>query len=171
MKFWTFQTKQAHETLSAGNRYIADFSKVTDANRKEPYQYILELYNAKYHTDYKSLIFGHIGNSNHVTLDTEEDLYKMLEEEGKPGGSWYSNKTHVLYQLEIPINIGLMPIDYYKFCDLIYFMEEGPDAEIVLSKKILFKPNNPDGTYQLLQAHIPYIEPSWIVKCVKPIYE
>ena len=43
------------------------------------------------------------------------------------------------------------------------------DCDVKNCIKYLFEPNNSDGTYQLIQGHIPYIKNEWVVNKYKNV--
>lgn len=168
-KFWTFQRKSVLKKLTEGAPIICDWSKkdvhITGSSLLA-YQYVLDLYKEGCNVSTSGLIFGHVGIPEFGVpeIESEDRLYKMIQEVGEPSGSQFSSETHVLLEVTVPSGIPIMVIDFYRFCDLMFFFEDDDGSGITLEdvKEDLFLPNG--DIYELPTGHIPYIMPEWDVR-------
>ena len=162
MKFWTFQTKERCELLFKGIPIVPDWSKPQPIKgcSMEAYRYILDRYNHKFNSHDTGLIFGYVA-------DTWEEVVKKYKDAGSPSGAMFPEETHVLLELELPDYFPIMEIDFYRFSDLMFYMEFGFDDEVVEAKKWLFVPNSRyvkgNNVLQFPVSHIPCIKPDWVV--------
>ena len=99
-------------------------------------------------------------------IHDKESLYRVVREAGEPSGVIFPSSTHSLIQLELPDNVYVLPVDFYRFSDLLYFMEEGTTEELEVAKHGLFRPNGRNGVWELMCGHIPYIDPAWVVQII-----
>ena len=175
LNYWTFQRKELVQKLKATGKLVPNFknSKNITGSDIRAYNYILDKYNSITNNSYDGLIFGLICSSEFPIVDNIDTLYKMLESAGYPGGSYFPPETHDLLHIILPEKTVIMPIDFYKFSDLMYFMSDDGkydsddiEKDIQISKQYLFEPNLPDGKWQLIVGHLPYID----IKQVKQIY-
>lgn len=176
MIFWTFQRHELYkELLDNGiikpNFYTKNYKHT--GSDLDTYKIITRIYNDKYNADKKEtilgLIFGHVGNSDYPILNTKEDLYNMLDNEGMSCGVIFDKETHVLLKLNVPDDISIMTIDFYRFTDFMSYMEETKDINDINTRRCLnnlFEPNKTEGTWQCLQGHIPYIKKEWIEEVI-----
>lgn len=177
LNLWTFQRIELVESLVSSGILIPDFlnNKIIAGDSIDAYNYILSKYKRISNIECKGLIFGLVGNSKYHIVDSYDTLYNMLDSVGRPGGSYFSPSTHKLIHLQLPDNTIIMPIDFYRFSDLLYFMSDDGkydsdniDRDIQISKQYLFEPNLSDGSWELLVGHLPFIKRDWIKQIYTP---
>lgn len=163
--FWTFQRKPLVKQLLDGKPLVPDFSVGPIAGSStRAYAYLLERYNALSGCNHAGLVFGVIGSSVHPSIKNIDTLFQVVKEAGEPSGVLFPSDTHTLLRLEVPDSIYVLPVDFYRFSDLLYFTEDGTEEELEMAKRDLFRPNLPNGRWELMCGHIPYIDPSWVVE-------
>lgn len=166
--FWTFQRKPLVKQLLDGKPLVPDFSVGPIAGSStQAYTYLLERYNILTSGNHAGLVFGVIGSSDHPSIKNVDTLLRVVKGAGEPSGVLFSSDTHTLLRLGVPDNIYVLPVDFYRFSDLLYFTEEGAEEGLELARRDLFYPNLPNGRWELMCGHIPYIDPSWVVEVVQ----
>lgn len=157
MKYFTYQRKDKQLDLEP------DFTNGRTLCNKEAYLYILDLFNKFNNTNYSGLVFGYVANS-------VSEVLNRIKRNGIPYGSWFPSKTHSLWEVEVPDEIPILQIDFYRFSDLIFCYEENKDDTLDLfnlfnltleeAKRDLLKPNGKD--WELPVVNIPYIKKEWV---------
>ena len=144
--FWTFQRKPLVKQLLDGKPLVPDFSVGPIAGSStRAYTYLLERYNALSGGNHAGLVFGVIGSSAHPSIKNMDTLFQVVKEAGEPSGVLFPPDTHTL----------------------LNFMEDGTEEELEMARRGLFHPNLPNGRWELMCGHIPYIDPSWVVEVVQ----
>lgn len=165
--FWTFQRKPLVKQLLDGKPLVPDFSVGPIAGSStQAYTHLLGRYNALSGGNHVGLVFGVIGSSAHPSIKNMDTLFQVVKEAGEPSGVLFPSDTHTLLRLEIPDSIYVLPVDFYRFSDLLYFTEDGTEEELEMARCGLFLPNLPNGRWELMCGHIPYIDPSWVVEYI-----
>jgi hypothetical protein len=172
IKFWTYQNILTLEELVRQGIYYPDFNKTCiNKHQRFAYNHILVVYKAL-HPDINNingLVFG-ITEYDFKPILNLNDYENTISNFGA-SGTYCAKDEYYLLELELDMDEDkIMPIDFYKFSDLIYYtgIEIGTkqldginfDSEIV--KGDLFKPNGINNTYELKQSHLPYIHKSMI---------
>lgn len=115
MKYWTFQNASRPDVLN-GERAVYprwdDACYQTVGSSMEAYQYLLEMFNRKNHTNAGGLIFGYM-------QPTEDAVYEAILKAGAPSGSYFSAEKHRLLELNVPNEIAAITVDFYRFRDFL----------------------------------------------------
>ncbi len=159
--FWTWQSPEVYNILLNEG----EFNPVFSQSSKQAYLYILNKYREITGYDSNGLVFGHVGSSYVGNVKTELELNHIIDEIGNPPGSKGVHQVSHLLHLRIPITYFMMGIDYYRFSDLLYFMNEDTDPDqIQMAKQYLFMPNGVDNMYELIVGHVDCLKEEWLVK-------
>lgn len=143
----SIQHKSVLEKLLNDERYIADWTRVA-TNQIEPNQYMRNFYGWDY-----CPVFGCPVGTGYASFG-------------------FKTNNAVVLELEVPEDIVKLQY-FYDWTDVIYFMEfpdefqEVFDTNIVptiesFADRVLRFENQ--GSYNVFQATIPYIDPDWLVR-------
>lgn len=148
MRLITVQHRTVLEQLLNNKRYIADINRVPE-NRVKPYQYMQKFYNWEHCPVFCCLIGTRYSSGFGFNLDNA-----------------------VILELEVPENIVKLQY-FYDWSDVIYFMEFPKEFPEVFDTKLnptienfadrVLRCEN-QGSYDIFQATIPYINPDWLVR-------
>ena len=171
--FWTFQHKHVLTELEKYNIYFPNFEKSCNDIKKNAYMYILSKYIYNLNDDklrgrrLNGLVFG-LTEYNEVPIKTYNDYCNAIKNMNASGIS-SSEDNMILLHLKVNYNKqNLLPIDFYRFSDLIYYSSiegntyelDGVNPDINIVKRDLFKPNG--EKFELIQSHLPYISKDMI---------
>ena len=169
MIFWTFQRRELTRRLGQNGVLAPDFAtqSLFAGDSKDAYMFLLAQYNKIFSAGYPGLVFGYSG---YPSFDAVIDAWQAV---GSPSGAMFPSETNSLLELDVPTEIGVLVVDFYRFSDLLFWSGQAAaddDVEhgLMNAKRQLLLPNVPAG-YEFPVSHIPFLSKDWILKgiCAK----